>query len=363
MVCCSKTTNGGNLWTQQIAVTSTELNSVFFTDMNTGYAVGFSDSTGTGIVLKTIDAGTIWTSQPLGAERLTSVCFPSSDTGFVTSVNGSIMKTTDGGASWQTQSTGAYNYLLSVYFPDVNTGYAVGGYDSAAISKGIILKTIDGGVSWANQNSGTAIWIESVFFINPNTGYAVGQWGLILKTTNGGNQWTQQSPGTSNTLTSVFFVNADTGYVVGQVNSGVNGTILKTTDGGAYWIHQNPGTTEWLYSVFFPNSDTGYAVGNSAIILKTEDGGGYPLNIIEKSSDSNTLAVYPCPSDYQITIETNETTNLRILSILNICGQEVLSQVINGQKTMIDVRNLSRGIYMVKVVGETGINVGKFVKK
>jgi photosystem II stability/assembly factor-like uncharacterized protein len=331
--------------------------------MNTGYAVGYSDSTGTGIVLKTIDAGTIWTSQPLGVDRLTSVCFPSPDTGFVTGVNGSIMKTKDGGASWQTQSTGAYNYLLSVYFPDVNIGYAVGGYDSAAISKGIILKTIDGGVSWTNQNSGTAIWIESVFFINPDTGYAVGQWGLILKTTNGGNQWTQQSPGTSNTLTSVFFVNADTGYVVGQVNSGVNGTILKTTDGGVHWIHQNPGTTEWLYSVFFTNADMGYAVGNSAIILKTEDGGGYPLNVIEKPNDSNSLKVYPSPSDYEITIDATELYGVSNLSIINLSGKEVLCQVINGQKTIIDIKNLSRGIYMVKVVGETVVKVGKLVKQ
>jgi photosystem II stability/assembly factor-like uncharacterized protein len=252
--------------------------------------------------------------------------------------------------------------LLSIFFADINTGYAVGGYDSAAISKGIILKTTNGGVTWTNQNSGTTIWIESVFFINADTGYAVGQWGLILKTTNGGNQWTQQSSGTSSTLTSVFFVNADTGYVVGQVNSGVNGTILKTTNGGVQWIKQNAGTTEWLYSVFFTNADTGYAVGNSAIILKTEDGGGYPLNIIEKSADSNTLTVYPSPSNYQITIETKETNNLRSLSILNLYGQEVLIQAINGQTTLIDIRNLPKGIYVVKGIGKKGFAVGKFIK-
>jgi photosystem II stability/assembly factor-like uncharacterized protein len=361
-----KTTNGGNLWTQQTSGTAYALNSVFFANRNTGYAVGRNDSIGGGIILKTTNAGTQWTMMSFGVDNdiMTSVYFTSPDTGYVTGVNGNILKTSDGGTIWTNQNTGTYNFLLSICFPNVNTGYAVGGYDSASITKGIILKTTNGGVSWINQNSGTTIWIESVFFVNADTGYAVGQWGLILKTTNGGNLWTQQTSATSNTIKSVFFVNADTGYVVvGEVNSGVNGTILKTTNGGVQWIMQNAGTTEWLHSVFFTNADTGYAVGNSCIILKTDDGGGYPLSVTEKPTDSNSLKVYPSPSDYEITIETTKLYSVSNLFIMNLSGKEVQHQAVNGQRTMIDIRNLSTGIYMVKVVGEKGVQVGKFVKQ
>ena len=51
---------------------------------------------------------------------------------------GTILKTTNGGATWTSQTSGTIYRLYSVYFTDVNTGYAVG-------DGGIILKTITGG--------------------------------------------------------------------------------------------------------------------------------------------------------------------------------------------------------------------------
>ena len=52
-----KTIDGGTTWTTLSSGTTNDLNSVYFTDANTGYAVG-----DTGTILKTIDGGTTWTA-------------------------------------------------------------------------------------------------------------------------------------------------------------------------------------------------------------------------------------------------------------------------------------------------------------
>jgi hypothetical protein len=69
------------------------LNSVVFTDVNTGYAVG-----DWGTIIKTINGGTTWITQPSGtSENLNSVFFTDSNTGYVVGSGGTILKTTNGG--------------------------------------------------------------------------------------------------------------------------------------------------------------------------------------------------------------------------------------------------------------------------
>ena len=47
-------------------------------------------------------------------------------------------------AQWEQQNSGTSQSLRSVYFTDVNTGYAVG---DNGTDNGIILKTTDGGIN------------------------------------------------------------------------------------------------------------------------------------------------------------------------------------------------------------------------
>jgi len=115
---------------------------------------------------------------------LYSVYFTNSDTGYISSGGGIILKTINGGINWTAQTIETNTWLSSVYFPDANTGFAVGGYNS--VSGGVIYKTTDGGTSWIAQTSGTMNDLVSVYFTDANTGYAVGFIGTILKTTNGG---------------------------------------------------------------------------------------------------------------------------------------------------------------------------------
>jgi photosystem II stability/assembly factor-like uncharacterized protein len=385
-------------WVQQNSGTTNTLRSVYFTDNNTGYAVGDS-----GTILKTTDGGLNWTLQNSGTMRtLYSIHFPVVDTGFVSINHHYLAKTTDGGSNWiiiyyppgfpeefsdsvyslyfTDTDTGysagflgnryvqfdiiynttcggdtswEYQYLASsswglksIIFPDKYTGYTVG-------YNGKILKTTNG-MDWESQGSGTTNWLNSVHFCIVNTGYIVGDSGIILKTIDGGINWITQNSGTVSDLNSVYCTDENLGHTVGD-----NGIILKTTDGGVNWIPENSGTTVKLNSVHFPCADTGYIVGDGGTILKTIQG-GYPVSIHDQHQVNNTLKIYPATTSTRIIIESIPKGQL---SIVSLSGQEFLLKTITGPTTIIDVSTLPNGLYVVKLVGDKGVQVGKIVKR
>ena len=135
-------------------------------------------------------------------------------------------------AQWELQNSNTTSNLNSVYFLDINSGYAVG-------DSGIILKTIDGGSNWLEQNSGTIHELNSVHFLDLLTGFCVGNTGTIIKTIDGGMNWIITTLDPSSKLTSVQFTTNSLGYVVGY-NPG-NGTswdaiVYRTVDGGSNWV-------------------------------------------------------------------------------------------------------------------------------
>ena len=392
-------------WVPQNSGTTKNLNSVCFTDANTGYACGDS-----GVILKTADGGTNWILQNWGTRySLTTVHFPKADTGYIEGDCDVSLKTTNGGLIWinlQIYPCLAMGWRCtlpltsSVYFTDVSTGFQAysvqcgrpstysrsiskttdGGinwipiYNENGIGSGVfssvffsdrdrgyvvgsigtILKTIDGGANWSNQNSGTYNQLNSVYFTDESTGYAVGGSGTILKTTNGGVNWITLNSGTTAELNSVFFSDENLGYTVGN-----GGIILKTTDGGINWVKEYSGTTSSLHSVYFPSIDTGYIVGDCGIILKSTNG-GYPVGINNMSLKSRIIKIYPIPASSQITVST---TNKGSIAILSQNGQELIISQITEPKTQIDITNLPSGVYFVRMTGDSAVQVGKFVKQ
>jgi len=278
-----------------------QLNSVFFTDANTGFAVGKYESSEDylpkGIILKTIDGGanwdTLWKDKtPENNSTLTSVFFTDANTGYVAGYDpmgghhGIILKTIDGGLTWDSLELDVY-YLNSVFFTDINTGYLAGSvsYFNSTDGRsynGIILKTIDGGLTWDPLELDVT-YLNSVFFTNTVTGYAVGSKsyhnskggisydGIILKTIDGGVNWDPVCLDGGN-FSSIYFPDANTGYVID------GSTMFKTVDVGATWTNlllydYSTNSYYYLNSLYFTNANTGYAVGRSGTIIKTIDGG------------------------------------------------------------------------------------------
>jgi photosystem II stability/assembly factor-like uncharacterized protein len=357
-----KTINGGLTW-DSLSAGTYNLNSVYFPDANTGYAVGDS-----GTILKTSNGGVTWDSLSSGtAYSLSSVYFIDADTGYAVGgysgsywdyCEGVIIKTIDGGITWNIQYSGGI-YLSSISFSDANTGYAVGftrityvfGYKYPCAR---IYKTSDGGRTWNLQYDGSYdTYLISVYFPEANTGYAVGS--TFLKTIDGGTTWTDLS---NTGGKSVYFNSADTGYVTGNV-----GNIIKTYDAGTTWTTQPSGISDDLFSVFFNNTDTGYAVGNNGVILKTINGGSPPVGINEKTQTTS-LEIYPNPAKEKIIIEPTESgSNMNgTCSIYGTIGQELIRQQVQGSKVEINVSSLPTGIYFIRLVNNEKITSGKFVK-
>jgi hypothetical protein len=70
--------------------------------------------------------------------------------------------------------------------------------------------------------------------------------------------------------------------------------------------------------------------------------------------------MYPNPTFSAINIETKVKSQL---SILNLSGQQLLQQEITVPITTVDISILSSGVYVVKIVGEKEVQVGKFIKQ
>jgi len=47
---------------------------------------------------------------------------------------------------------------------------------------------------------------------------------------------------------------------------------------------------------------------------------------------------------------------------MNINGEELITRQITEPKTQLDISTLPSGVYVVKLVGEKGVQVGKVVK-
>jgi photosystem II stability/assembly factor-like uncharacterized protein len=373
------TINGGATWTSVGLTGIDAVNSVFFTDINTGYSAGMVSGTDQhfGIIQKTIDGGMTWTGVFVGSvwSSFNSVFFTDINTGYVVggditnvNTNGIILKTINGGNNWTIVLSGSIPSLTSVFFIDAYTGFAVG-------YGGTILKTIDGGNTWSDESVFTTYDdLYSVYFTDDDTGYAVGFHvnpgspgnGIILSTTDGGITWTTTELG-SFILHSVFFPDANTGYVVGGSLYVAGGIILKTIDAGSTWVTQESGTVNNLNSVFFSDTNTGYAVGEGGTILKTINGGGtVGINEPQNTNDLiNSLKIYPNPATEYISIEIPESGSRMkgTVSVYGMAGQLLIQGQVQDSKSEINVFSLPKGIYFVRLINEEKINFGKFLKE
>lgn len=259
-------------WTTQFSGTSTFLTSVFFPSPDTGYITKEN-----GGLLKTVNGGNNWSVvSPIGTAG--NIYFTSNDTGYSIYAN-KILKTINGATSWTIKNTTATIYFRSIFFADNNTGYVLG-TDSSA-STGYIYKTTNAGENWFLQSTISLDMVMSIpyiFFTDINNGYLVNYSSNIYKTTDGGLNWsTQIIDSTGYTaIYSIHFPSFNIGYAVGMsYSTGI--AICKTTDAGLTWTSQYTDETNPLYSVYFTNNNIGYAVGgngiNSGTVIKTIDGG------------------------------------------------------------------------------------------
>jgi photosystem II stability/assembly factor-like uncharacterized protein len=356
-----KTTNAGVNWFVQTITTTEILRCVLFTDVNTGYIVSGSGNN-IGNVYKTTNAGNTWNALPLPQyTHFYCVYFINSNTGYVSGY-GAILKTTNAGSTWDSQTFTGLGFISSIYFVNVNTGFACT-YNSYKI-----LKTINGGVNWQEIFTNTEGFF-GISFIDANTGTAVGGYpsapgnAFILRTTNGGLNWTNYVFNNSNIcyLWSVKFLNTNIGFITGG-SPLINSTILKTTNGGLNWYPQITSANDVLKGNYFTSLNTGYVVGSSGTILKTTDGGNFVgINPVtnEVPAQFSLSQNYPNPFNpvTKIKFDISKTGFVRII-IYDMLGRE-LKTLINEQlnagtyEAMWTADKFSSGVYFYTLTTES----------
>lgn len=277
-----KSSDGGTSWTSTTPATVALASASFLND-NSGWVVGAG-----GLVMRTTNGGTDWTLNSPTAVNLNDVMFVDQNHGWAVGNSGMVIRTSNGGANW-TAASPTPSTLNAVFFVDANRGWAVG--------NGVVLRTTNGGISWTASAPTTAV-LEDVFFVNTTTGYAVGSTGTVLKTTNGGASWTTSKP-TTRPLNAVTFVSASVGWAVGE-----SGVVLKSSNGGNTWVEQRPVLTE-LTAVSFIDATTGWAAGLGGVMIKTEDAGNNWT-----ASNPTSLSLYDVtfksiPVSVSVTVQTN----------------------------------------------------------
>ncbi|UCH14263.1 MAG: T9SS type A sorting domain-containing protein [Bacteroidales bacterium] len=84
------------------------------------------------------------------------------------------------------------------------------------------------------------------------------------------------------------------------------------------------------------------------------------VNDLKAYKESNTIDIYPNPSDNIINIEI-ENKNKTTIEIYNVSGKIVFSKKLNSKKERIDISGLSEGMYFVKVTQEQDVMVEKLI--
>lgn len=263
-----KTINGGKSWSALNSNTTYNLQTIQFTDINTGYVVGNLSSNS--VILKTTDGGVNWSKiSPVISTELSTIYFFNKNHGYAVGTNGVILKTDNGGDTWIQKNSNTLANLKSIHFPNMNVGYAVG--------EDVLLNTSDGGETWTvlpsctgnglkSMGGGGSEWSSlavSVFFTDENTGYVASDAGILYSTNDGAKTWKSSylnNGGIDSGLGFIYFIDSQTGY------AGGGHYIFKTTDQGNTW-HTFSTEGGRLRSCSFTNSDTYYVAGYGVLKL------------------------------------------------------------------------------------------------
>ncbi len=359
------TTDGGASWTVQDS-SNKHFWSIYFTDKDHGWAVGYKESGLHGFIYHTTDGGQSWDFQDSSQYELMDIFFVNADTGYA--VGGgrgrsTLLKTTDAGTTWETLDQYG-RQLYAVQFINDTVGWAVG-------ERGCILKTGNGGISWDKTYVNTGVFaLKSVSFVDKDTGWTVGS-DSIFKTTNGGDTWQSLEGLSDHYYSSVFFINADSGWVTASGNS--MGKILYTSDGGNTWQVQDSITSfSTISSLFFIDDLTGWGVGIGGTIMKTTSGGivsvhdeGHAGNM---SRDPYGLHQnYPNPFNSVTTISYRLPVSSHVrIDVYDLQGKKVNTLVDNKQPAgkydlIFDGSELACGIYYYQLTDERGTSVKRML--
>jgi hypothetical protein len=196
--------------------------------------------------------------------------------------------------------------------------------------------------SWSNSQTGTSIHVTPAV----TSTYTV-------TGTDAGNGCTNAATATVTVHSTSITVSGSSTICVNEtgtlVASGATTYTWSTTENGAT-ISASPSLTT-TYTV--QGTDGNGCIGSNLATLTVEECTG-----ISETGNGNELKIYPNPANDILNVELGNIENTYIF-VYDVCGKEIMSKQIEGTEARINVDNLAKGVYLIKV----GTWVQKFVKE
>lgn len=236
-----RTTDGAASWTFVPTSSSGPLNSLYFIDSMTGFAVGPGDPAAAGsgqstAFLKTTDGGATWTVKPLSrastqSANLTSIRCASATVCLLATVEGDkLLRTADGGDTATIVSPSTQN-VFAATFVSPTRAVAVG-------ETGTTVASDDAGESFSTIGGRIRGSFARLRATSSQVAHAAGRDGLLARTVNGGRSWTNIGVSTSEDIRDVAFPSENAGFALDTA-----GSAFRTTNGGASWALLNTGAS------------------------------------------------------------------------------------------------------------------------
>lgn len=200
---------------------------------------------------------------------LNSVSFSDAQSGWAVGQWGVILHTRDGGEKWELQrlATDEDRPLFAVHFFNAQEGVAVGLWS-------LVLLTTDGGKTWQKQTltpppgAGKADLNLLGLFVSPaGILYAASEHGMVLQSADRGRSWTYLSTGYRGSFWSGIGL-ADGTLIV----AGLRGSIYRSSDQGAHWLPVETGLKNSITRLVEAKGKV-LAVGLDGLHLVSENGG------------------------------------------------------------------------------------------
>ncbi len=237
-----KTIDGGISWNYFSTTSRFEGKDMFYINDQNGWAVGNGyipyESSGS-VIIGTTDGGKNWDfvwykKSDEGMPYLNSIYFVNENTGWAVGDEGLIVKYTSQN-HWQEKGKITLLPLNDVFFIDENIGFISGGYLNSQEYRSVFFKTTNGGETW-EEIPAFPYLINDIYFHDQRQGWAVGSnnvySGVILKTEDGGDHWIVQM---DNLLGCLYSLHYCDNYLWA---SGAYGMILRTPVENPDWINK-----------------------------------------------------------------------------------------------------------------------------
>ena len=360
-----KTTNGGVSWTNVTAVGTDSMfvginnypDFVYFWNVNSGIAVGDpngntvhsdsllavygSDSLYT-IYSYTVPAFEIWQTVNGGTTwaRVSDTLVPPPQTNEYGQANsyavygnklwfgtstGRVYTNSDTGR-WSAHPTNLYSGIVGLAFRDSLHGLAWG-YETSTATKYTLMNTSDGGRTWAFSPVNSYIGMTDFCVIPKTYGYM-----------------------------SVGLNSSSSAYA----------TSISYSDGNSWSILESNTLNIERISVV-QMTDTMHGWAGTYVINNTTGMNKYIgrnlASIKQVADNNNQIRVYPNPNSGVFNLEISQYENLKIndIEIYNMIGECVHRQIITSSNCQINLSDMSKGMYLVKIQNGTSCQIQKLI--